>query len=1380
MALLIGAIQCMKRGGQAFSAHRSARCRLFSALRFIPVLVVLPLLFLLPLMAQQQKGTSPEPLAVQTARPRAVIVLRASRTAGPALEAFRAKFGKDVFDCTITGDDVDVETLTRAQVVFLEHPAQPFLERVKEPMLHAVARGLRVASDIPDVVQRSWGLELSLPLSRRLVSYLQNGGEANMLHFFMALYQEGGGPKDLVVPPPIELARSGVYHPDAKELFPDLNSYLVWYRGAKPHQKELAVVTFFQTQIRNQDLAAIDALLRALEKRGLAAAGVFGWPHHTTEPIYNQSTEDPLAITLSLTASLSKPEDAAFFEKQNVHVIGLMTTRDSYATWAASNRGVSAERVNTSLSSPERNGATDPIMIATMESDSGTGLERTAPIPERVEMAAARASRWVELRRKPNATKRLAMLYYNNPPGKGNLGASYMNLPPSIRAVLHTLRRAGYDVGAELPTETEILQQLESVGRNVETWAPGELDAMVKRGGVLVPVSQYRKWFDALPQPFRTQMVKRWGEPERAELTTWTSPKGERCFVVPGLKLGNVFLGPQLLRASFAEYTNVQHSAELPPHHGYVAAYLFYRHQWKADAVLHMGRHGTLEWLPGKNAGQAGWDSSEVILGDLPNLNYYIMDGGGEAIQARRRSAAVDISHLTPMIVSAGREDRFEALSKTLAEWSEARESSPALAEEYATQALPLLEQSGLDKQLNLTTLPRDEQLERASHFLEELEDATLPLGLATVGEMPSPERQEAGLHAFLRSNFHEEDLRTINPFLTAWTESIFQGFVPDLPTSLDGDLRKRALRAIEDAGSWLNRLRLSPERELAVLPRVLQGEFLPSGIVGDPLSTPDALPSGRNLHQGDPALLPSKAGWEVGKKLADQLLEDHKKRNGKYPERISMVLWSGETGRHQGAMEAQAMYLMGVQPEWNARGVPDKLRLIPDDELRRPRVNVLFTASGLYRDGFGEKIIMLDRASRLAASSGDNAISRQTKEVETALVASGMPASQAKDLAATRVFASAPGSYGFGLSQMVEQSRDVDEPETMAELYLTKMNYAYSEKSWGASAPKLLENQLRGNESIVHSRSSNLYGAVDNDDVYQYMGGLRVASAAVGAKPDMMMQNLRQPGREKTESVRDFLAKELNARNWNPRWLQEMQQEGYAGAREMTKAVEYLYGWQATAPETVAPEVWQKTYDVYVADEYKLGMKQFFDQSNPAMRQNLLARLLEVDRQGAYEFSEADRVRMVTEYVQLVSANGVACSANVCGNLRLQASVAQQARQMMAQGQGGELHPHDVQQFQKRFQQATQSTPSTPRRWQSTAEPNPHTPPRDKTERVWNFDAMQVKTFTARARQVISENPLIVGGLGFSLVFGGLVTALQKRRRRRDWAELHLTTNVD
>lgn len=1295
-------------------------------------------------------------------RPRVVLVLHNSVVLPQALASFQQKYGPQACDCLITSEEsVKSEVIERADVLFMEHPRDEFLERLRPAALAGVKRGLKIVSDTPDIVQRAWDVEMSAPLYQRLNAYWQNGGQGNMLAFLTILYKEAGGPKSLEVPTPVVVAQQGVYHPDAPQLFPNLREYLAWYRAAKPKQGALATVNFYNSYLKNRDMAFVDAQIRELEKQGLAAAGIMGWPHNSLEQVFETAANDPVKVMLAMTLSISRPEDRGMLERQNVHVISLIVTELSYKDWVASDRGVTPSRINSSIVGPESVGLTDPILIATTETEGKEGLSRTVPIAERVQMAAKRAKRWVALTDKANGEKKLTMLYYNNPPGKGNIGASYMNIAPSIHAVLEHLRDEGYYLGSQqLPDDQQILDMLERVGRNVEEWAPGELRKIVaQRGVVTISAAQYREWFDRLPERFRKAVNDRWGPPEEAELMAIRTEDGRRYFVIPGVRLGNVFLGPQLLRASAKEYTNVQHSATLPPHHGYVASYLYYRYQFGADAVIHMGRHGTLEWLPGKSVGQAGWDSSEVILGDLPNAYYYIMDGDGEAVQARRRSAAVDISHLTPMLAPAGNQARFAELSVALAKWNEARQDSPLLGEQYALTAMAEAQRLDLIKQLELEGQDREATLVKLTTFLETAEDTPIPLGLATLGQMPSEDRQISGLQAFLESAFRNGESELVRNESAQWSRAIFDGSKPSIPAQWSVELREKAGRILDDGFTWLKNVQISPERELDMLPRVLRGEFEPSGLAGDPLRSPASLPSGRNLHQGDPATWPTPAAWELGKNLANQLLDRHKREHGKYPERISMVLWQGETGRHEGAMEAEALYLMGVEPEWNSRGAVDRLKLLPDSQLGHPRVNVVFTVSGLYRDGLQEKIILLDRAARLAASAGDNALSRMNREVEKVLVAGGMRSEDAQEYAGARVFTTAPGAYGFGLEQFVEQSRDKDEPDTMAQLYLTKMNYVYTEKTWGANVPKLLDNHLRGNESILHSRTSNLYGAVDNDDVYQWMGGLRVASVAVGAKPELILNNMRKAGEERVEDARSFIATELNVRNWNPRWIREMQKEGYSGAREMMISNEYLYGWQATAPETISPTVWQKMYDVYVADEYKLGMQQFFDKSNPAARQQIVARLLEVDRQGTYQFSAADRRKLVMEYVRLVSKNGVACSANVCGNRKLQQAVLREAKNLAQDSSA----LSDVKEFDRQFREAFRPQPSPQT---SGTKPVPRIKQSKSLTDILKVRVMSMEEFAHRTRRYVEEHAWTLLGAFSGSLFLGFLSAMWRRLR--------------
>jgi cobaltochelatase CobN len=1290
--------------------------------------------------------------------PKAVLVLHTEGAVREGVANFQQRFGASSFQIVIAGERNAGAEIPGANILFMQHPTAEFLQGIWPVAEAEMKRGMKVVTDVPEVVQRQWEIFPEPVLNNRVLSYFLVGGAENFTSLLMVLYQAGGGTLAMTIPPPVERPVMGVYHPDAPRMFANLKEYLAWYRKAKPSQGKLAIVTFFQSSIRDRELKVVDALLAALERQGLAAAGVYGWPYSTIGPALETPPDDPIAVNLCFTLVLSRPEDAVALDKVGVHVIGLMTANQSYEEWAKSDRGVTPDRIASSVSSPERNGATEPITVATQEPDPKTGIYHDAPIPERVEMAARRAHRWIVLEEKPNFDKKLTILYYNNPPGKGNIGASYLNLAPSIVAVLKQLREAGYNVGDKLPAPEEMMAQLERVGRNVELWAPGELERLVENGGVtLIPVERYRKWFDALPKQFRDSVNARWGPPEASTLMTLTGSDGRKVFVIPGVRLGNIFLGPQLLRASSEQMTSAQHSGTIPPPHAYIASYLYYRTQFQADAVIHMGRHGTLEWLPGKNVGQAGWDSSEVLLGDLPNLNYYIMDGDGEALQARRRGAAIDISHLTPMLASAGSQERFRALQKALDNWTNTHEASPELGAQYFGEAMAEARRQSLDTQLSLPAEDAEQAMKKLNDFLETSEDAPIPLSLPILGQPPTEERLREGLLKFVRSGFNDADLKAIGDRLPGWTDQIFSEQNPTGLDSIEPALRERVGKALDEGAVWLRNLRLSPPRELAVLIDVLNGRFLSSGQVGDPLRTPAALPSGRNLHDMDPALFPTKEAWEVGKRMAGQLIERFQRTHGGgYPEYTSMVLWAGETGRNQGAMEAEAFYLMGVAPEWNARGVVDRVTLIPDAELARPRVNVLFTASGLYRDGLADKMLLLDHAARLAAAAGDNALSRRNREVERQLIARGIAPEEAQDLAGARVFSEAPGAYGNGLSNMVELNGEKDQAQEIADLYLAKTNYVYTDKVWGTSTPHLLASQLEGNQVIVHSRSSNLYGIADNDDVYQYVGGLDAASRSVGATPEVLFNNFRSPGKERVMGAREVLAEELNTRNWNPKWIQGMKDAGYAGARQMANNVEYLYGWQATAPENVDQSVWKKTYDVYVADEYDMDLPQFMSKANPFAQQKLFARLLEVDRQGIYRFSKAEQAKLLAAYVKSVSALGVACSANVCGNRKLRTAVIAEARALS----NSQLSAEDVAKFEKRFRDAARPplvSQNPPRFNKLSSRRNPFTGLKIKT--------ITMEEFLQRSRRYAEENLwLLVWVWMASAGLGGAFAVFRRR----------------
>lgn len=1231
-----------------------------------------------------------------------------------ARDEFVRRHGDGLIELDATAASITAEQIDRASIVVLIHLEETVSLRLEPALRRAASRGVPILVTPQAFVPRQWTVIPDAARTAMVERYWETGGIENVVNLLAYLYKSGGGTADVAVAPPAPQLDHGIYHPRANTPFGSLRDYLAWYRAQRivPDTAPLVGITFYTSSIRQHDLAHVEAVITELENHGLGAVPVFGWPFNTLEPLLTIDGTSPLRLLLAMNLSIIRPADSALLERLGIHALNLQATDQSYEEWSTGLRGLTPDAIPHQIATPERAATAEPILIATTEMHTGSRSRVTTPIAERVAMVIRRATRWLALQDLPNPRKRVAFVYYNNPPGKGNLGASYLQILPSMVTLLHRLQDEGYDTGPRLPDTRELTETLELRGRNVEAWAPGELQVMAFTDGMtLFAVDDYKRYFAALPSAFKAMVTKEYGPPEKAELSR-IRRNGKDYFLIPGATFGNVLLSVQPLRSTAERAVSTTHDTTIPVPHSYIAAYLYYRHVFKADAIVHIGRHGTLEWLPGKQVMQAGWDHSEVLLDDVPNPYLYIMDGDGEALQAMRRSAGVMMSHLTPLLVSGGPQEEIRPLNAALQEWAATRDSRPELAEEYKRQAIAAARTLRLDRQLALDLEgPWPAVGERLRAWVGEVQDTPIPAGIHALGQLPPPDVQREALKAFLRYGFDEAELTIVEPELAAWAAAIFEDRTPVAVGEYPAALHQHIEEQWREARTWLNDLRISPRREVDALPHVLSGRYLPPSPLGEPLRTPAGLPTGRKQYGFDPTLIPTKAAWEVGRKLADETLARYRaEHTGQFPAKVSMMLWYGETDRHQGAMESMALHLMGVDLRWNARNQPDEVVLVPDSAMTHPRVDVVFNISGIYRDGFGDKVLLLDRAARLVAASGDNAISRHDREVEDALIASGVTREQAERVARARVFGNKPGAYNIGVDRLVAQSRDVDDGDTLANLYLHNMNAAFSQETWGEEAPQALATHLKGNQAVLFSRSSNLYGALDNDDTFSYAGGMHFASKVVngGAAPAFYINNLRKDGAEKTVDLRTWLATELNQRNWNPTWIRHMQASGYAGAREMTAGIEHLYGFQATAEEHVDGTFWQNTFDVYVADKHGLDLEGFFERENPYARQGLLARLLEVDRQGSYTFADADRQRLMTDYVRSVAQHGVACSANICGNGRLQRFVA--ANAPLVPGLG----TLEIQRFARRVAQATTRPASQPAAVESssTSSPSVQQPP--------------------------------------------------------------------
>jgi len=1204
----------------------------------------------------------PAGLAAEQSPATAIVITSHAESLRAAHQEFERRYGKDRLRLLLTSHQTDCEALAQARVVFVEGGFWSESMNACKPTVREMAqRGAAFSGTMAQLVTANWQVPASAKLAEAS-SYLHGGGMENLVGFLVLLHNAAGGKPEIPKPPLEQRPSAGIYHPDANGPFFSLSDYETWLTKRFDAATKRVGILFFKTLLDHGETAPVDALIRALEKRNLAPVAVFGWPLSQAEPFFTRDGKPVVELFLLVDPVMPSPDNTQLLEKYGLHAINLMTTSATEAEWRGGESGLPPGRLPIQVGNAERSGITEPILIAASAPKENGG--KPVPLAGQVELAAARAARWVALRTKPNWEKRLALIYFNNPPGKATLGASYLDLIPSLSNVVARLRDEGYQTGGNAPDAETLKKLLLLTGRNVGEYAPGEVEALVRNGhAALLPVSRYQQWFRELPVEFQKEVQRVWGPPGKSSLMT-VQLSGKAFFVIPGVRLGNLWLAPQPLRGAIAEADAKTHDRKTPPPHSYIAAYLWIRKQVQADAVIHFGRHGTLEWLPGKDVAQQESDPGSALVGDLPHVYYYLVDGGGEFLQAKRRSAAVLISHMTPMLADAGVPPGLAELKSALENYESTREGSPAVAEEHAKDAWRIARERKLHEQLKLQeTDPLESRIERLASYLHELEEQAIPLGLHRIGEIPSDKTLREAVRAFLQNSATPQNRDELNRHAERWAEAILR----DEAISPEPSAQCRAV--VDEAANWLRNLRQSPAAELDSLIAVLNGRYIPSGVSGDPLRVGAALPTGRNLHDQDPRGFPSKAAWAAGERLANELIQSYIKKHGEPPKRVSFVLWYGESGRTQGLQEAQALALLGVRPVWNGRGQVADVELIPAKELGRPRVDVVLTMSGLYRDGMPEKLPLLDKAVRLVREAPeDNVIQSQTIEVENELIASGIPAEQARQAARARIFGPQPGVFGVGMAGMMESSRDAGDASAAAKLYLRNMNYAYGGGLNGAAIGDALKHHLKRNEVVVHGRSSNLYGLVDNDETYQFAGGLNAATReAAGKAPEFLIANARKAGNEKYDEAAYFLRRELTTRLWNEKWIEGMKSAGYAGAQQIAKEVEHLYGFRATAPEQVDAGVWQETLDTYIKDKRNLGLDRWFASANPHARQMLAARLIEIDRQGVYRFNESDRRALVAAYVESVNRSGVSCYVNACANRNLIRYVAVTARDLKA-----------------------------------------------------------------------------------------------------------------
>ncbi len=1149
------------------------------------------------------------------------------------------------------------------------------------------------------------------------------------------------------------------YHPDAPEKFPDMASYKKWYASRPGFSAEAPWVglMFYSSTLKVGQVEAAEALIRKLESSGFNAAPTFGLVRTVLGDFFRPvDGKCPVDMVLAFTLKFESAIDdgvRSSLEQMNVPIFNVIRPyAETIEEWRKSEVGLGPMETVWAAAIPELSGAIEPsVLIGKKElSDPDTGQRFFVyeMIDDTTELLISRLKKWAVLQRKPNTEKKVAILYYNHSQGKQNIAAAYLNVFRSLQYILGRMKQEGYSIDREDKlVEAELQKMVLAGGRNIGSWAPGELDALAESGDVeQVSMEEYKTWFERLPEEFKKPVLDQWGPPEESAIMVKNG-----AMILPMVKLGNVVLLPEPAKGWSDEPMKLYHDQNLYPHHQYIAAYLWLSEKFGADAMIHLGTHATYEWSPGKQVGLAPSDPPEIMTGAIPNIYPYIVDDIGEGVQAKRRGRGVVIDHLTPPMLEADLHNEYREMHDLFHKYENAKANGSETAAEYMNMMSKLVEETGIANDLSIEKLD-EEAMEQIHLFLHEIDTNALPYGLHTYGKAYDPEAAAETVRLIMNQNPQAD------------------------PEQVRKDL---------DA---------SPVDEMDNLIRALDGEYVPAGEGNDPLRNLAAIPTGRNFYGFSPARVPSKAAWEIGKRAADQIIEQKLEKDGKYPDKVGIVLWATETTRNEGVNESTALYLMGVEPIWDATDRVTGSRVIPGAQLQRPRIDVLINPSGLYRDMFPNKLVYLDEAVQKAMLQTDieNFLARNNQTIKAALMKAGMKEDEAESQSRFRIFTEQTGSYGNGVAEMTGSSALWDSDEAVSNVYLNRVQFAVGQGKWAVPVKDAFVENLRGVEVAVHSRSTNVIGIIDTDDFFMYLGGMSLAVKNIkGEAPDTMVTMHRRKDEIMVEDVAKTIGREMRTRYLNPQWIEGMKKENYGGARQMADFAENLWGWQVTVRDAVDEDKWRQVFEVYVEDKYGMELSEFFDEHNPWAYQSMTARMLEAVRKGYWETDEKTTRKLAAEYAVNVVEKGVACCDHTCNNPML--------NQMTVNliSIPGVLSPEMVEKFKLAVEKAAKSTleqqtadrkvlleklaasqtaPSTNPPTETAAdqkaepsEPSPNDPAEDTAEKVegYKMEDMDTKDETS---ELTSSGIQWTASL-FILAIIGLFVWGGRKKRRETWS---------
>lgn len=1234
----------------------------------------------------------------------------------------------------------NLDRLTGYDMVFINGMGLRIVEEQRQQIQQAADKGIPVYTSMATNPANNI-CNLDSVQQNLIRGYLTNGGKTNYRNMLNYIRKAIDGKissipevEDPAERPSDMLYHAGLTNPDDELEFLTVADYEKFIKDNRLYKEGARKI-----MITGQ-MADATGLIEALEKEGY---NVYPVQSMTKFMSFIDEVQPDAIINMAHGRMGDKMVD--YLKAKNILLFAPLTINSLVDEWEKDPMGMAGGFMSQSIVTPEIDGAIRPFALFAQYEDE-EGLRHSYAVPERLKTFVSTINNYLNLNTKPNNEKKVAIYYYKGP-GQNALTAAGMEVVPSLYNLLVRMKLEGYNISGLPANAEELGKMIQAQGAVFNSYAEGAFNDFMQKGHPeLITKDQYESWVKESLRPEKYQeVVDAFGEFPGNYMATNDGKLG-----IARLQFGNVVLMPQNAAGSGDNSFQVIHGTNMAPPHTYIASYLWMQHGFKADALIHFGTHGSLEFTPRKQVALCSNDWPDRLVGAVPHFYIYSIGNVGEGMMAKRRSYATIQSYLTPPFLESSVRGIYRELMEKIKIYNNSHKENKdqeSLAVKTLTVKMGIHRDLGLDSIANKPYT--EDEIARVENFAEELATEKITGQLYTMGVPYEAERITSSVYAMAtepiaysllaldkqrgkatdavskhRSLFTQQYLTPArhlvekllaNPALATdelicrTAGSTAQELAKARQIEADrnapkgmmammmamGKARKEyskeeielALaiaeveRTIKNVDNYKNALLTSPEEELSSLMNALKGGYTAPTPGGDPIANPNALPTGRNMYAINAEATPTESAWEKGIALAKQTIDTYKQRhNDSIPRKVSYTLWSSEFIETGGATIAQVLYMLGVEPVRDAFGRVSDLKLIPSAELGRPRIDVVVQTSGQLRDIAASRLFLINRAVEMAAAAKDdkfeNQVAASVVEAERVLTEKGVSPKDAREMASFRVFGGANGMYGTGIQGMVESGDRWESESEIADTYLNNMGAFYGdEKHWEVFQKFAFEAALNSTDVVVQPRQSNTWGALSLDHVYEFMGGMNLAVRNVtGKDPDAYLSDYRNRNNMKMQELKEAVGVESRTTILNPTYIKEKMKGGSSAASEVAQTVTNTYGWNVMKPTAIDKELWDNIYDVYVKDEYKLNVKDFFEKQNPAALQEVTAVMMETARKGYWKASPEQLSNIAKLHTDLVRQFGPSGSGFTGDNAKLQQFIASQVDAQTAANYNKEL----------------------------------------------------------------------------------------------------------